>query len=106
MARTYIDIPLHKDREQAEISIKNILTADDYRPIAYGVETVWKKGTGLATAMHFIKYEIKGNILHIEGWVQVGIGSFGGKERDLEGFSASIPKKSVLNTIEKIRVIV
>ena len=39
----------------------------------------------------------------VSGWVQIGIGSVGGKERDLEGITASIPKKSVKKTIEKLR---
>lgn len=39
----------------------------------------------------------------VSGWVQIGIGSVGGKEHALEGFTASIPKKSVKKTIEKLR---
>ena len=41
--------------------------------------------------------------MRISGWVQIGVGSVGGKERDLKGFVGAIPKKSVLNTIEKIK---
>lgn len=57
------------------------------------------------TAMHYIKFEFSDNVLCVSGWVQIGVGSIGGKERDLTGFMAVIPKKSVAKTIAKIEAI-
>lgn len=102
MARTSFEAQLKKDLPAAEEAVKSILAEDGYKPVEYGSEMVWKKGTGMATAMHFIKTEFEGDTLHIWGWVQIGVASVGGKERELKGFTASIPKKSVLKTIKKI----
>lgn len=102
MARTSFDVTVTKELQAADEAMKSILAQDGYKPVEYGAETVWKKGTGLATAMHFIKTEFEGNTLHIWGWVQIGVASVGGKERELKGFTASVPKKSVKKTIKKI----
>ena len=82
------------------------MVADKYKEIDYNGETVWKMGTGLATAMHFIKTEYAGQTLRLYGWVQIGVGSAGGKERDLTGVVGAIPKKSVKKTMEKIRAVI
>lgn len=103
MARTTFRIDFHQPPQVVDQIARNILIADDYREIDYNREVVWKKGTGLMTAMHYIKIEYQGSTLVVSGWVQIGIGSVGGKERDLEGITASIPKKSVKKTIEKLR---
>ena len=50
--------------------------------------------------------DLAGREVHLSGWVQIGVGSVGGKERDLSGIVGSMPKKSVKNTIEKIRAAV
>ncbi len=42
-----------------------------------------------------------GNINIESGWIQIGVGSVGGKEHDLSGLVAVIPKKSVEKTINK-----
>ena len=106
MARTFVDIPLQGDIAAADAVVKNVLISDDYREINYNTEVVWKKGTGVMTAMHFIKVEYVGNVLHLSGWVQIGVGSVGGKERDLSGIVGAVPKKSVKGTIEKMRAAV
>ena len=61
--------------------VRGILTPDGYHEIDYNNEVVWKKGTGAMTAMHYIKLEYYANVLRVSGWVQVGLGSVGGKER-------------------------
>ena len=103
MARTYVDIPFTQDPRWVDDAVRKILIADDYREISYNLETVWKKGTGLMTAIHYIKVEYQGNALRLSGWVQIGVGSVGGKERDLTGFVGFIPKKSVLGTMNRIK---
>lgn len=80
-----------------------ILVEDGYHQIETNGETVWKKGTGALTAMHFIKLQYYPNDFVISGWVQIGLGSTGFKDMDLKGFTGSIPKKSTFKTIQKIR---
>jgi hypothetical protein len=106
MARTILDIPLRGDPAAADSVVKTILINDGYRDVPYNAEIVWKKGTGMMTAMHYIKVEYMGNVLRLSGWVQIGVGALGGKERDLSGFTATVPKKSVKKTMEKIQAAV
>lgn len=102
MARTTITIPFTQEQTTADQTARRILAIDGYHEIDYNGEKVWKKGTGLMTAMHYIKLEFQDNQLAISGWIQVGIGSVGGKERDLSGFTGVIPKQSVRSTMNKI----
>lgn len=106
MARTMMEIPFAGERKTVETAVRGVLVADKYKEIDYNGETVWKMGTGLATAMHFIKTEYAGQTLRLYGWVQIGVGSAGGKERDLTGVVGAIPKKSVKKTMEKIRAVI
>lgn len=103
MARTVVNIQLNTDSENADKIIRQILLADDYREIEYHGEVVWKKGTGLMTAMHYIKIEYTNDAVVVSGWVQMGVGSIGGKEHALKGFVAIVPKKSVKKTISKLQ---
>ena len=103
MSRTNMNIPIWGGFARADEVIRGILIKEGYREIQYNLETVWKKGTGLATAMHYIKVEYRNDgTLLLSGWVQFGIGSIGGGEHDLEGVIALIPKQSVKKTMEKI----
>ena len=106
MARTMMEIPFAGDQQTVETAVRGVLVADKYKEIDYNGETVWKMGTGLATAMHFIKTEYAGQTLRLYGWVQIGVGSAGGKERDLTGVVGASPKKSVKKTMEKIRAVI
>ncbi len=106
MARTMMEIPFAGDQQTGETAVRGGLVADKSLEIDYNGETVWKMGTGLATAMHFIKTEYAGQTLRLYGWVQIGVGSAGGKERDLTGVVGAIPKKSVKKTMEKIRAVI
>ena len=104
MARTLFDIPFAQDPRAVDSLVRGILTADGYHEIDYNNEVVWKKGTGAMTAMHCIKLEYYANVLRVSGWVQVGLGSVGGKERDLTGFTCAVPKQSVKKAIEKVQI--
>lgn len=57
MARTTVRIDFHQPPQVVDQMVRDILIADDYREIDYNREVVWKKGTGLMTAMHYIKLE-------------------------------------------------
>ena len=45
--------------------MRGVLVADKYQGDRLQRETVWKMGTGLATAMHFIKTEYAGQTLRV-----------------------------------------
>lgn len=103
MARTIIKIQYSQPFQTVDETAKNILLSNGYKEIDYNNESVWKKGTGMMTAMQFIKIEYEENVLLVSGWVQVGMGNVGGNEMALTGFTASIPKKSVMKVISKIQ---
>ena len=59
MARTTITIPFTQEQTTADQTARRILAIDGYHEIDYNGEKVWKKGTGLMTAMHYIKLEFQ-----------------------------------------------
>lgn len=62
-------------------------------------ENVWKCGTGILTAMKYIKIEFSENQeVKIYGWIRPMASS----EQNLEGIIGALPKKQVLNVIKKI----
>lgn len=104
MPRTILKVPFHCDFSEAERTINLILQDSNFHQTSLRTgENVWKKGTGLMTAMQFVKVEYGDDEAILSAWVQSGIGSFGGKEMDLTGFVAGIPKKSLIKTLEKIK---
>ncbi len=104
MARSIYVVPYTCTPEEALRRTEVILNARGYHPhIQPSGEPVWKKGTGLMTAMHFIKVEYAPNAMQVSGWVQAGIGNAGLNEMNLDGVVACIPKKAVKKVIEEIQ---
>lgn len=104
MARSTFEIKFSCGHEQAKQQIEAILRQKNFHleTLKTG-ETVWKCGVGLLTAMKFIKVEYGNQRISLSAWVQVGIGSTGGREMALDGFTAAIPKKQLMKTIEEIK---
>ena len=65
----------------------------------YDGERVWKKGSGLFSAIKYIKFEFAEQELIIRAWVQSGAS---GTELDLSGLYGAFPKKQLTKTVEKI----
>ena len=99
MARTIINLPLRNSVDESYNTAVNILQANGFKEVSYNGETVWKKGTGLLTAMQYIKIEFTDSTLVVSGWVQAGVGN----EMALNGIVAAVPKKSVMKVIEQIK---
>ena len=57
-------------------------------------EKVWKKGTGLMTAMQFVKVDFGQNEFIMSAWVQAGIGSVGGRRNGFDRGSCGITEKA------------
>ena len=51
MARTIINLPLRNSVDESYNTAVNILQANGFKEVSYNGETVWKKGTGLLTAI-------------------------------------------------------
>lgn len=104
MARTNIVTSYSCSYDDAQRKISAILSQKGFKPTTLKTgEKVWKKGTGIMTAMQFVKIEFSQNEFVMAAWVQAGIGSVGGREMDLTGFVAAIPKKQLMKVLEEIK---
>ena len=102
MARTVVEMK-YTEFDGLMDQISAILQKRKYKNITQNNENVWKCGVGFWTAMKYIKIEFGENqTLIISGWVRAVMG----KEQDLEGVYAAIPKKQVMNAIKEIQAIV
>ncbi len=81
---------------------EQILDQSGYKKRDYNGEVVWKKGTGAAQAMQYVRLDAYDDCLGVQGWVQIGAGDIGLNEMCLEGFVAVLPKKSLLKLIRRI----
>lgn len=104
MARTVITCPFRCSFDEAEKKIAAILAQHNFSKVTLKTgESVWKKGVGLLTAMQFVKVEYSQAQITLSAWVQSGVGNIGGKEMELKGAVAAIPKKQLLKVIEEIK---
>lgn len=99
MARTTVKAVCSNPQE-ANVKIKQILLAHNYKLKEENGETVWKCGVGFWTAMKYMKIEFhENNEIEISGWIRAALGT----EQDLSGFVGAIPKKQVMKVIEEIQ---
>ncbi|MGN0459483.1 MAG: hypothetical protein ACI4HL_01070 [Ruminococcus sp.] len=103
MARTTIKLAYKDNADKAYKTATSILMENGFKEISRNGETVWKKGTGLLSAMKFVKLELDENSIILSAWVQAGLGSAGGSEMALDGVVLAVPKKSLMKVIEQIK---
>ena len=104
--RTVVQMPLYADPNAVNNALCAMLAGEGFFLTSYKEsgreELVWKKGTGLATAMKFIKLEYQPNMILISGWLCPGMFGLTICEVSLKsGFYAAIPKKSCMKVIQK-----
>lgn len=107
MSRSKFSYTTSKSPENAAQIINNFCLTNGFKQIESPLDKnpVYKKGTGALTAMQFLTFDQNGNTLDIYGWVQVGIGNVGAGEMQLSGFTASIPKKSLIKKIHELEAL-
>lgn len=102
MPRTTIQVNCG-EVSRANAIAASILSSNKYIQVNENGENVWKCGKGFLTAMKYIKLEFSGeHTLLISGWIR----SVGGGEQDLSGVVGAIPKKQILNVMQKIQMAV
>lgn len=106
MARTCICAPYTADYKTVNGYVERFLIDEGFSRKDYHGEQVWKKGTGLVTAMQYVKIEYTENAAVIYAWIQAGIGNFGGKELDLTGITGAVPKRNLLKRTQKLESII
>ena len=101
MARTKLELPFRFSFAQEEQTIQRILTANGYHQTRMkNGESVWKKGMGL---MKFVKTDFSNDKVLLSGWVQIGIGSFGGDEMQLTGAFLAPKTAEVMNVFQELK---
>ena len=105
-SRTFVQVPISVDPNLLNNALAALLSDKGYSQTVYkesGVqEVVWKKGTGMASAMKYIKLMYQPNMLIISGWLCPGMFSLTICEIPLKGGYAFIPKKSCMKIVEKL----
>lgn len=104
--RTFVQVPITGDPNAINSAVAQLLQQEGYSLTQYNEtglnETVWKKGTGMATSMKYIKLFYQPNMLVITGWTCDGIGSITVNEHPLKGIFGAVPKQSCMNTIKMV----
>ena len=104
MARTSMTIPYSCSLEEAQEKISSILAKKKFKMATIETgENVWKKGTGMMTAMQFVKVDFWQDECVLLAWVQVGFGIIVGGEMDLTGVVGALPKKQLMKVLEEIK---
>lgn len=104
MARTTFNLTYKCSFDEAQQKVESILLSKGFQQKTLKTgETVWKNGTGMMTAMKFIKVEYSSNTINLSAWVQAGLGSIGGAEMDLTGITGALPKKQLMKVLEEIK---
>ena len=102
MARTVVKVPYQGDFNNIKLLIEQTISSDGFELKDYNGEKVWKKGVGALTAMKYLKFAYTENEIEMSAWIQVGLGSVGGSEKNLDGFVGALPKKQLKTTLDKL----
>ena len=101
--RSNIVLAPRMDAHRAAATFGAALEGRGFRRTDYRGEPIWKKGTGMMTAMQYVRVRVSGNLLGVSAWVMVGVGSADFCEMPLTGVVAVIPKKSLEDSLSAAR---
>ena len=101
--RSNIVLAPRMDARRAAATFGAALEGRGFRRTDYRGEPIWKKGTGMMTAMQYVRVRVRGNLLGVSAWVMVGVGSADFCEMPLTGVVAVIPKKSLEDSLNAAR---
>ena len=102
--RTPYTVQFHCSKERVQFAIDVFMKENEYDPLKYNDEEVYKKGNGWWLARRFIKCTINDdNTLLIEGWISSGMGNAASTEVALTGFYGAWPKKILIGEIEELK---
>lgn len=105
-SRTVVTIPYHCTLDEAQQKANVFLTGSGFKQTTIPTgELVWKKGTGMMTAMQFLKLDYAPNEITLSAWIQAGVGSLTGGEMPLTGVVGALPKRQLLGVIERLKAL-
>ncbi len=102
MPRTVYCEQYYGNRQEIEPKIADILMKDGYREVEQDGDAIWTKGDVKLAGVSGIKVEYGVDQIKFFGWIQ---GLVGG-ETPLHGLAGAVRKRSVIKTIEKLRLLV
>lgn len=97
MSRTILKIPF-SDYEQANTTIRTILTGRGFNERVDNDGVYWQKGNGFRSAPKYVKYEFSEKEITLQSWI-----SNFGIEMNLSGIYGTIPKRELLEIIQQIK---
>lgn len=101
--RTPYTVQFKCSKERVQFAIDMFMQENEYRPLQYNDEYVFKKGSGFWMARRFIKCTVNDdNTVLIEGWISQGLGNSASTEIALTGFYGAWPKKILIGEIEEL----
>lgn len=105
MGRTLLTFPIALEQQEEAISILlQALELEGFKPYDYKGEACYKKGTGMATSMQFVKIYKDDQNIHIIVWLRSGAGSaYIGPEMNLNGVVGAIPKKMLKDRVARMQ---
>ena len=107
MSRSSYTVHYTKPFFQIEQTINKTLYDNGYSEYMLRGESVWKKGTGMLTAIHYIKIEYSEHEVTILGWIDNKIASFDlSLESKLTGYYGCIPKNAIKDVINQITILI
>lgn len=97
MARTTMEVR-YGNLEVFRSKTEGMLQQKGYHLITENNENVWKCGSGIVTAMKYLKIEyVAANTVQVSGWIKNM-----GMELGLEGVVGALPKEQIMSVIREI----
>lgn len=98
MARFTQDLVLNKPDDFVQFIMNDYLTKHGYAISDWKGEQAYRAGDGFVEGFKYLKWSYAGGVFHLEAWMK---GSFG-KEMNLEGFVAAVPKKQYKSNLKML----
>lgn len=97
------DEQINKPEDFVAFIMNDYLSKNGFKQKQVKGEWVWQEGVGMLTIPKFLKYSYENGILHLETWIKTAwLPGVYGKDQDLEGFTAAVPKQSYRKEIQTL----
>ena len=103
MARYVRDVQLDRPEDFVQYIMNDFLTKHGFQLVQFKGEQVYRAGGGLIEVPKFLVWSYQNGVAHIEAWTRdVWFPGVYGKEKDMTGFTAAVPKANYKKDIEEL----
>nr|WP_122013410.1 zinc ribbon domain-containing protein [Maliibacterium massiliense] len=101
MGRTVLTLPVAAQHQQQAVAmIAAYLATEGFSQNVYKGAPCYKKGTGMGTAMQFIKIDQDNQHIYLSAWLRSGVGgAYIGGEMGINGAFGALPKKMLRDRV-------